>query len=139
MYAIMLALVSLLIAVSVIVAVSPIWVYWDATAKKIGMDPSEKFKYFDNMSAGRWSVFTLFVWIVGFPMYLARRRALTERARAHPVEVRGRWVKLSALGFVGALGVFGTVPRRVQVLQALAVLGIARLFGSARPGRQART
>jgi len=88
-----------------LIAVSAIWVYWDATANKIGKVPGAGGMF--NLSAGAWSVVTLFLWIVAFPAYVVKRNALIERARSQPVEVRGRWVKFSILVIIGVLMVLG--------------------------------
>ena len=62
------------------------------------------------MSAGAWSVVTMFLWILGFPAYLIKRSSLVDRAKTQPVEVKGRWIKLSILGIIGALWILGTLP-----------------------------
>ena len=91
--------------VAALIAVSALWVYWDATANKIGKVPGAGGMF--NLSAGAWSVVTLFLWIVALPAYLAKRSALIERAKSQPVEVRGRWVKFSILLIIGVLIVLG--------------------------------
>jgi hypothetical protein len=92
-----------------IIVLSAIWVYWDATSNKIGKvsDGGGLF----NMSAGAWSVVTMFLWIVGFPAYLIKRGSLVERAKAQPVEIKGRGIKLSILCVIGALWILGTLPQ----------------------------
>lgn len=92
-----------------IVVVSAIWVYVDATGHKIGKVKEAGGLF--NMSAGAWSVVTMFLWIVGFPAYLIKRSALIERAGSAPVEVGGRWVKVAILCVIGGLWVLGTLPR----------------------------
>ena len=85
---------------------SSAWVYWDATANKIGKIPGEK--GFFNMSAGAWTCFALFLWVAGFPLYLQKRQSLIERAKAQPVEVKRRGLKLAIICVFGALGVYGS-------------------------------
>jgi hypothetical protein len=92
-----------------IIVVSAVWVYMDATGHKIGRVKEAGGLF--NMSAGAWSVVTMFLWIVGFPAYLIKRSALIERAETTPVEVGGRWVKVVVLCVVGGLWVLGTLSR----------------------------
>jgi hypothetical protein len=100
--------------VAALIAVSALWVYWDATANKIGKVPGAGGMF--NLSAGAWSVVTLFLWIVAFPAYVVKRSALIERARSQPVEVRGRWVKFSVLLIIGVLMVlFQGEPQQQRV------------------------
>ena len=73
------------LVISLIVIASAFWIYHDAVSNKIGLikDGEKKF----NMSAGAWAIYTLLFWLIGFPLYLAKRNYLLERAKAHPVEV----------------------------------------------------
>ena len=87
---------------------SAAWVYWDATDKKIGKIPGTK--GFANMSAGAWGTVTALLWLVGFPVYLAKRVLLIERAKTQPIEVKRRWLKLSVFLLFGALGLYGSFP-----------------------------
>lgn len=57
------------------------------------------------MSAGAWSVITLFLWIIGFPAYLIKRSALIERAKGEPIEIKGRGIKMAILVIIGGLWV----------------------------------
>lgn len=86
------------VVVAVVVG-SALWVYVDATNNKIGKVPEAKGMF--NMPAGAWSIVTLLLWIVGFPAYLIKRRALIARAKEHPVEVSGRLGKTAVLAVVG--------------------------------------
>ena len=95
--------------VVLLIVVSAVWIYWDATANKIGKIPGAG--GFFNMSAGAWSVVTMFLWLLGFPAYLIKRSSLVDRAKTQPVEVKGRWIKLSILCIVGALWILGTLPK----------------------------
>jgi len=87
---------ALIIAV---VALSSVWVYLDASKNKIGKVAATT--GFFNLSAGGWSVATLFLWVVGFPAYLFKRGALLAKAKQHPVEVKGRMVKAIVLAVIG--------------------------------------
>lgn len=90
-----------------IIVICALWVYWDATGNKIGKVPAAGGVF--NMSAGAWSVVTLFLWIIGFPAYLIKRSALIERAKGQPIEVKGRIVKLLILAIIGGLWVLVTL------------------------------
>jgi hypothetical protein len=89
----------------VIIACTPIWIYFDATKNKVGK--TENDKSFFNISAGAWATASLLFWIIAFPLYLIKRRHLIEKAKEFPVEVKGRAVKMVLLIIVGCL--FGMV------------------------------
>ncbi len=95
------------IVVPLVIAGSAIWVYLDATGHKIGKVKEARGMF--NMSAGAWSVVTLFLWIVGFPAYLLKRSTLIERAKASPVDAGGRWFKVAILLIVAALMVLSSL------------------------------
>jgi len=84
-----------------IIALSAVWVYIDATKHKIGKIPGAKGMF--NMSAGSWAVVTLLLWLVGFPAYLIKRGSLISKAKEAPVEVSGRSGKIAALAVAGAV------------------------------------
>src|SRR5436190_20968433 len=88
-------------SVAAAIVASALWVYWDATANKIGKTPGAGGMF--NLSAGAWSAVTMFLWIVAFPAYVIKRSSLVARAKTEPVEVKRRWMKLSILCIVGAL------------------------------------
>lgn len=90
----------------VVIVISAIWVYWDATENKIGKVVGLKSAF--NMSAGAWSIVTLLLWIIGFPAYIVKRSSLIETAKTSPVEVKGRIIKLSILAIVGVLWIAST-------------------------------
>ena len=89
------------VLIVLVVAVSTVWVYLDATKHNVGKIPGDS--SFWNSSAGVWSIVTLLLWIVAFPAYLIKRGALIEKAKASPVTVTGRTGKASALGTIGGL------------------------------------
>lgn len=64
---------------------SVLFVYVDATHNKIGKIPGKKGML--NNSAGVWSIGTLLLWIVVFPLYLINRKILMEKAQNSPQEV----------------------------------------------------
>ena len=83
---------------ALIIIASAFWVYYDATKHKIGKIPGEK--SFTNMSAGGWAAATWLLWIIGFPLYLIKRKELIEKAKEHPVEVP-QTQRVIILGFLG--------------------------------------
>lgn len=85
----------LLVIFQVLTLITPIWVYWDATNKRIGKKTNQK--GFLNISAGAWSVATLGLWIIAFPLYLIKRNTLIKAAKEHPVDVTKRTFKLVIL------------------------------------------
>jgi hypothetical protein len=89
------------VLVVAIIVISALWVYWDATGNRIGKIPGAGGVL--NMSAGAWAVVTMFLWIIGFPIYLIKRSTLIEKAKSQPVEVKGRLVKLVILAIIGGL------------------------------------
>ena len=84
--------------IALIIIASAFWVYYDATKNKIGKIPGEK--SFTNMSAGGWAVVTWLLWIIGFPLYLIKRKELIEKAKEHPVDVP-QTRRVIVLGFFG--------------------------------------
>lgn len=99
------------VLVIAIIVICALWVYWDATGKKIGKVPAAGGMF--NMSAGAWSVVTLLLWIIGFPAYLIKRSALIERAKGQPVEIKGRGIKMAILAVIGVLWVLLTLAGAV--------------------------
>ena len=57
----------------IIVVVTSIWVYFDA--KKIGVK-KDQMKGVCNIGPVGWLVVCLFIWIIGFPLYLLKRAEL---------------------------------------------------------------
>ncbi|HKE39034.1 MAG TPA: hypothetical protein VKG21_04265 [Casimicrobiaceae bacterium] len=94
------------LVVAIVVACS-LWVYWDASGRKVGKVPGVGGMF--NMSAGAWSVVTMFFWIIAFPAYLVKRSALIERTKEQPVEVTGRIFKMVILAVIGSLWVLITL------------------------------
>ncbi len=74
---------------------APGLVYLDATKHKIGKVPDEK--GMANMSAGAWALCTLGLAIIAIPMYLIKRPQLISKAQLHPVYVKARGFKATAL------------------------------------------
>lgn len=72
----------------VVVTVSAVWVYIDATNHRIGKQPNER--GFFNLSAGGWGAVVLLLWIVAFPCYLAKRSDLIAKAKKSPVLVTSK-------------------------------------------------
>lgn len=73
---------------------SAFWVYKDLSANGEPRDPSKKGLF--NMSAGSWAIGTLFLWIVVFPVYLAKRKEIKadSKNRQGP---KGRKLKMALL------------------------------------------
>ncbi|MBK0063946.1 MULTISPECIES: hypothetical protein [unclassified Acinetobacter] len=83
--------------IPIIVAISALWVYVDASSHKIGKTPQ---KGFFNIGAGWWGVACLFFWIIAFPCYLYKRNDLIELAKVHPVEPKARGIKIGFFAFI---------------------------------------
>ncbi len=99
-----------------VIAASAVWVYLDATKNKIGKTTNGKGIF--NMSAGAWSIVALLLWIIGFPAYLIKRRALIEKAKENPIEISGRNRKIATLSIVGGLWVL------IMLLNGTALSGL---------------
>ncbi len=86
--------------VKLIAVGSATWVYYDATSKKIGRIPGRT--GWDNLPAGAWGLGALWLWIIAFPFYLAKRNELISRAQEQPCEASYPRVKLGifALFFI---------------------------------------
>lgn len=91
--------------IAVVVTVSSVWVYLDATNHRIGKLAEGKGLF--NLSAGGWATVTLLLWIVGFPCYLAKREDLIWKAKKSPVVVSGRAWKTLVLLAVGGYFITG--------------------------------
>jgi hypothetical protein len=102
--------------VVIVIVISALWVYWDATGNRIGKVSGAG--GFFNMSAGAWATVTMFLWIIAFPSYLIKRSTLLEVATRHPVAVKGRVIKAAILLAVGICWVLvllaGTVQHSVR-------------------------
>lgn len=96
------------IIVVVIVAITSVWVYLDATKNKIGKIVDEKGML--NLPAAQWAIGSLMLWIVVFPAYVLKRKSLIEKAKGSPVEVTGRAWKAALLAVVGLIFILITIP-----------------------------
>lgn len=85
------------------------FIYYDATKNKIGKIPGEN--RFTNLSAGMWAFGAFMLWIIVFPLYLANRSKLIEKAKEHPQPVSepGRAIKLCLLGALLLLSLTGSI------------------------------
>lgn len=108
------------VIVALVVVVSTVWVYYDATKHKVGKKAGGK--GFTNMSAGAWGIATLLIWIIAFPTYLICRSTLIEQANENPVEVKGRSAKIAAFAVIGA------------VIVVVEILSFAQSTAAALPG-----
>ncbi len=77
------------------IGLAPGFVYLDATKHKIGKVQGEK--GMANMSAGAWALCTLGLTIIALPMYVIKRPELISKAQLHPVNVKARGFKTTAL------------------------------------------
>jgi len=68
---------------SMLLLLSAIFVYWDATGHKIGK--IQGVSSVSNSSAFGWAIGTILLWIIVFPMYLIKRKVLIEKAKENPV------------------------------------------------------
>jgi len=85
--------------ITIIISISAVLVYIDATNHNIGKIPGQK--GFFNMSAGAWASVTLLLWIAGFPLYLIKRNSLIAAAQEAPVHATGRLWKVTLLAVAG--------------------------------------
>jgi hypothetical protein len=59
---------------------------------------------------------TLLLWIIGFPAYLFKRKALIEKAQEQPIEVKGRGVKT---------GIFAILSGGLFLVTALGTISLS--------------
>ena len=83
----------------IIVTLSPVWVYIDATNKRIGKISNRKGIL--NQHAAVWAIACLVIWPVAFPAYLVKREELIALAKQHPIIVTGKWLKALVFVVVG--------------------------------------
>lgn len=81
----------------VMIALTPLWIYYDATKHKIGVVKGDK--DFLNMPAGGWAGLVaggiicsfanleLLLWFIVIFLYLFKRRELIKKAKTSPVEI----------------------------------------------------
>lgn len=81
-----------------IVVITSIWIYIDATKNKIGKILDEKGMF--NISPGEWTAGALLLWIIVFPAYLIKRKSLIEKAKKFPVDTKGRGLKTILLASI---------------------------------------
>lgn len=92
---------------TLVITLSSIWVYFDATSNNIGRVP--EVKGFTNLSAGAWALTTLFIWIIAFPLYMYKRKSLIETAKESPITVNNFKVKLTVLSTAAALMILSSL------------------------------
>lgn len=103
------------LVLSLVIAVSGVWVFLDATKNDIGKIEGEK--GFFNLHAGGWAIVTLLLWIVGFPAYLIKRKSLIEKAYVNPIYASKRWLKVVGLAVIGLLLVAGPLAALLSQLE----------------------
>ena len=89
------------IILSIIVTISALWVYIDASKNKIGNSPQGGL--LNVGGAGWWGVLCLLLWVVIFPLYLIKRSKLIAFAKANPAEPKNRNIKIGIFSFIAAL------------------------------------
>ncbi|GAA5786886.1 hypothetical protein [Chitiniphilus shinanonensis] len=104
---------------NLLIVMSAIWVFYDATQNKIGRIPNQK--GFTNLPAGGWAACTLGLWIVAFPVYLARRESLIRNAESNPVETSNQGLKFGIFIVLGVLVVLLTMTSEMPPSSATPV------------------
>lgn len=107
-------MVEYIVVAVILVTLSSIWVYLDASEKNIGKIENDSSLF--NMSAGAWGVATLLLWVIGFPVYLIRRASLIKKAKKSPVRPKGQAAKTIALIAAGGIGVFLALNAMIFVI-----------------------
>ena len=107
------------IIILVVIALSAVFVYLDASAHEIG-DISDYRKNL-NKSAVVWAIATLFLWPFAFPYYLRMRGDLIRAAVEHPVRENRRSLKacgvtFAAVGFIALSVAFPGLPNENSLL-----------------------
>ena len=82
----------------IIVTLSSLWVYVDASKNKIGNSPNGGLLNIGG--AGWWGVLCLLLWIIAFPLYLMKRNKLIALAKAHPSEPTNRNLKIGVFSII---------------------------------------
>ena len=91
----------------IIVALSSLWVYVDASKNKIGNSPNGGLLNIGG--AGWWGVLCLLLWIVAFPLYLVKRNKLITYAKEHPAEPTNRKFKIGAFGIIAISSIWWSI------------------------------
>lgn len=86
------------IILPIIVTISALWVYIDASKNKIGNSPQGGLLNLGG--AGWWGALCLLLWIVVFPLYLTKRSKLIAFAKENPAEPTNRNLKIGIFGFI---------------------------------------
>ena len=95
------------IILSIIVTISALWVYIDASKNKIGNSPQGGLL---NVGAGGWwGVLCLLLWVVIFPLYLIKRSKLIAFAKANPAEPKNRNIKIGIFSFIAVITIWWNV------------------------------
>lgn len=104
-----------------IVPLSALWVYWDATRNKIGIVRDEQGKRRKGTySALELALTTLILWIYGFPAYIIKRKQLIQIAKDNPVESAKvkTFLKvfsiLALIGLIACIFTFETTNSRLE-------------------------
>lgn len=95
------------IILSIIVTISALWVYIDASKNKIGNSPQGGL--LNVGGAGWWGVLCLLLWVVIFPLYLIKRSKLIAFAKANPAEPKNRNIKIGVFSFIAVITIWWNV------------------------------
>lgn len=95
------------IILSIIVTISALWVYIDASKNKIGNSPQGGL--LNVGGAGWWGVLCLLLWVVIFPLYLIKRSKLIAFAKANPAEPKNRNIKIGIFSFIAVITIWWNV------------------------------
>lgn len=88
-----------------IVPLSALFVYWDATKNKIGILKDENGKrQKGSFSALELALTTLLLWIYGFPLYIIKRKSLIQKAKENPIESKNRDIFLKIFAIIAGIG-----------------------------------
>lgn len=95
------------IILPIIVSISALWVYIDASKNKIGN--SAQGGLLNVGGAGWWGVLCLLLWIIVFPLYLIKRSKLIAFAQECPVEPVNRNLKIGIFGVIAILTIWWSI------------------------------
>ena len=91
----------------IIVTLSSLWVYVDASKNKIGNSPNGGLLNIGG--AGWWGVLCLLLWIIAFPLYLMKRNKLIALAKAHPSEPTNRNLKIGVFSIIAIVSIWWNI------------------------------
>lgn len=111
------------LAYILMVSISALWVYHDTKKHKIGKIPGKNGLL--NMSAGGMAGTTLMLWIITFPLYLYKRKAMLAQAKEYPVEPSGKIIFAVTGAIFAALAVSLIAKTTLPECDSLSALKLA--------------